>query len=318
MDNINIDNASSSDNGGLSVLTNNVFLVIIAAIFLIFLLYKPDFDCRVGTNFSEEQTVEGYRDSRSMLSPTTGPIGYSIPSSNLDKSLQGRFHLTQYDVDDAFGTEYANVKLLAERTADIIADYTLRVVVGPCMNAENLTDIDTRMDCIRGYKYYFSDILKIPIINMFSSMDTFEINPFKKGKLKKKDQQYQAMIGMVQAYAKSLDSVLKVTATKYSELGFMPEEFRRNLSFALQQWFIFRLTQIFRNPDVQWSTLGNSNEEDSQVSSSDFDTGFGGLPKDTVGQTPMTQGKYSVSCGDLNSNKINLNVDGKRLMCTDN
>jgi len=145
----------SNESTVLTVLRNNIFLVIIAVLFLIYILYT--YGC--------ESKVEGYRDSRSLLRPGTGPVGYSIPSSNLDKTLQGRYHLTQYEVDQAFGTEYSNVKLLTERIADQIADYTLRVVVGPCMNAENLRGLDARLDCIKGYPHYYSDILKYPLLH---------------------------------------------------------------------------------------------------------------------------------------------------------
>jgi hypothetical protein len=309
---------NQSDNNG-TVLTNNIFLVIIAALFLIFVLYRPEYDCNVGTTFegfSSPDSVEGYRDSRSLLKPGTGQIGFSTPSSNLDKSLQGRFHLTQYEVDQAFGTEYSNVKLLTERTADRIAEFTLRVVVGPCMNAENLRGLDARLDCIKGYPHYYTDILKYPILDMFSKMDEFEIDPFKKGVLKKRDQQYQAMVGLVQAYAKSLDVSLKVMATKYEEVGFIPEEFHSNLSFVLSQWFLFRLTQIFRDPDQKWSSLGAKDDKGSSiVSSADFDTAPSGLPQDNVGLTPIEEGKYSVDCDDLNSDRLALSVSGRRLRC---
>jgi hypothetical protein len=318
-----MDNQSNNDS---SVLVNNVFLVIIAVLFLIFVLYRSGYDCRVEsnhegydnttTNTNTDNAVEGYRDSRSLLRPGTGPVGYSIPSSNLDKTLQGDYHLTQYAIDEAFGTEYSNVKLLTERIADKIAEFTLRVVVGPCMNAENLRGLDARLECIRGYPHYYTDMLKYPLLEMFSKMDEFEIDPFKKGILKREDQQYQAMVGLVQAYAKSLDSSLKVMATKYEELGFIPEEFRVNLSYVLSQWFLFRLTQIFRNPDLKWSTLGASdNDGSSIVSSSDFDTAPTGLPMDTIGLTPMEKGTWSVSCPDLNSGAINVSVSGRRLRC---
>lgn len=298
MDNQNLD--------VMAMITDNIFLIVIVIILLIYIFYRST--C--------ESKVEGYRDSRSLLRPGTGPIGFSIPSSNLDKSLQGTFHLTQYEVDQAFGTEYANVKLLTERVADIIADYTLRVVVGPCMNAENLRGIDARLDCIKGYKHYYTDILKYPIIDMFAKMDEYEIDPFKKGILKNRDQQYEAMVGLIQAYAKSLDESLKVMATKYKEIGFIPEEFKSNLSFVLSQWFLFRMTQIFRNPDLKWSTLGKSKDDGSSiVSSSDFDTAPSGLPKDTIGVTPMETGSYSVDCADLTSDKIGITVSGRRLRC---
>lgn len=299
-------------------LTNDIFLVVIAILFLIYILYKPACDFKVGTNFESfrDSKIEGYRDSRSLLRSGTGPIGFSIPSSNLDKSLQGTFHLTQFEIDQAFGSEYANVKLLTERVADIIAEYTLVVVVGPCMNAENLRGLDARLDCIKGYPHYYTDILKYPLIDMFAKMDEYEIDPFKKGILKDRDQQYQAMIGLIQAYAKSLDESLKVMATKYEEIGFIPEEFKSNLSFVLSQWFLFRMTQIFRNPDLKWSTLGNSKDDGSSiVSSSDFDTASSGLPKDTIGLTPMKTGSYFVDCADLNSDKIGITVNGRRLRC---
>ena len=311
----------NQSNNSSTALINNIFVVIIVALFLIFVLYKPECDCRVGTNFegyssNKSNRVEGYRDSRSLLKKGTGPIGFSIPSANLDKSLQGDFHLTQYEVDLAFGTEYANVKLLTERVADIIADYTLRVVVGPCMNAENLRGLDARLECIKGYPHYYTDILKYPIIDMFAKMDQYEIDPFKRGILKREDQQYQAMVGLVQAYAKSLDSALKVLATKYEEIGFIPEEFKTNLSFVLSQWFLYRLTQIFRNPDLKWSSLGSKDDTGSSiVSSTDFDTAPSGLPRDSVGLTPIEQGRYSVDCDDLNSDNIAISVDGRRLRC---
>jgi hypothetical protein len=302
---------NQSDNS-IRLLTNNVFLIIIVALFLIFVLYRSTYGCQEldGTNFegyastSLNNTSEGYIDSKSLLKPGTGPIGFSIPSSNLDKSLQGRYHITQYEVDQAFGTEYSNVKLLTERVADTIAEYTLRVVVDPCMNAENLKGIDARLNCIKKYPHYYTDILKYPILDMFTKMDEYEIDPFKKGILKQRDQQYQAMVGLVQAYAKSLDVSLKVMATKYKEIGFIPEEFRSNLSFVLSQWFLFRLTQIFRNPDLQWSQ-----------SSTDLDTASSGLPMDTIGLTPMKPGKYSVECNDLNSDRLALTVSGRRLRC---
>merc|ERR1711916_271694 len=183
------------------------------------------------------------------------------------------------------------------------------------MNAENLRGLDARLECIRSYPHYYTDILKYPIIDMFVKMDEYEIDPFKKGILKKRDQQYQAMVGLVQAYAKSLDSSLKVMATKYEEIGFIPEEFRANLSYVLSQWLLFRLTQIFRNPDLKWSSLGNRNETSSIVSSADFDTAPSGLPMDKIGLTPIEEGSWSVSCPDLNSDRINITVGGRRLRC---
>lgn len=231
--------------------------------------------------------------------------------------------LTQKEVDRAMGRVYGNVKVLVDTTADEIVERTMRTVVSPCMLAENLKNINTRMQCIQKYKHYYSDILQTPLTKMFSDMDRVEVNPFQRGILKERDQRYEAMVGMVQAYVKALDNSLKVLSAKYSTFGYVPEDFRKDFLGTLRQWMMFRMVKIFRNPDFKWSATGDGLTDNgfdlkrgaSLVSTRDSDTDSSGLPADSVNMTELSSGAYSVRCTDLWDGDIAINADGNRLRC---
>jgi hypothetical protein len=210
-------------------LIDNIFLVIISIIFLFFLLYKPEYDCVLGTNYINNS--EHY-------------------ANNTRYNITG---ITQKDINNSFGTEYGNIVPIVDRTVNKIINYTIRIVVTPCMTSKKLNDLDSRIKCITEYDHFYTDILNIPISDMFSEMnrDRLNIDPFI-GKTKKSDQKYQAKTRLGRAYIKSLSSSLSIMKTKYSTFGYDMKDFENNLKFALKQEFIYGLMEIFRDPDKKW------------------------------------------------------------------
>jgi hypothetical protein len=214
-----------------SKLIDNIFLVVIAIIFLFFLLYKPEYDCVISTNYVNNNSEHYANNTR-----------YNITG------------ITQKDINNSFGTEYGNIVPIVDRTVNKIINYTIRIVITPCMISKKLNNLDSRIKCITEYKHYYTDILNIPISDMFSEMnrDRLHIDPFK-GQTKKSDQQYEATVGLAQAFTKSLEDTIAIMKTKYSTFGYDPIDFENNLKFVLKQEFIYSLMEIFRDPDKKWS-----------------------------------------------------------------
>ena len=290
-------------------LIDNIFLVVIAALFVIFLIYRPEYECTLGTNYSKNLTTEAehYGNVDDMNTPNL--------SSSKTFNMETNQEVTQDDVNMTFGKDYGNIGLLVDRAVAQIADYTIRGVVTPCMTSQQVMTVDERIECVQSYKHYWTDILKYPIIDMFGDMERLEINPFTMGQNKLADQQYEATVGLTQAFAKSLDRTLDLTRTKYSTLGYVPEEFKKNFQFVLKQWFMYRLYQIFRNPDHKWSGSELGETTASVVSETDADTLSTGLPEDADDTTMITNGIYSATCSDIESGKVKVYVDGTAIRC---
>jgi len=227
MDRMNTDNNSK--------LLNNIFVVVISIIFLFFLLYKLEYDYILDINYISNN--------------------YEYYTNNTRYNITG---ITQENINKSFGTEYGNIIPIVDRIVDKIINYTIRIVVTPCMTSKKLNDLNSRIKCITEYKNYYTDILNIPISDMFSEMkrDKLNIDPFK-GQTKKSDQQSEASNRLIIAYIKSLSSSLSIMKTKYSTFGYDPKDFENNLKFVLKQEFIYSLMEIFRDPDKKWSSIIN-------------------------------------------------------------
>lgn len=264
-----------------SKLIDNIFLAVIAVIFLIFLLYKPEYDCIIGTNYNGVEQKENY----------TNNTQYSITD------------IEQEDINQSFGTEFENVILVVDRAVNKIVDYTEKGVVTPCMTSNNITGLDNRIRCIIEYKHYFTDVLKYPITDMFNDLDRLNIDPFRLGTTKKYDQQYEAVVRLVRSFIKSLEGTLAILKTKYSTFGYISKDFKMNFIFVLKQEFVYGLMEIFRDPDKKWSSI------DTKTNTSPT------KDKDEIIRTPITMGNFTISCSDLESGNLNIHVDGTKLMC---
>lgn len=109
----------------------------------------------------------------------------SIPSNNLSNDNRNMFK-------NVFGNSLDNIEIYVDDAINEISNLTIQIVITPCMSAPKLETYNKKIDCIRKYKKYSSDILNRPIRQLLLNIRQLGFDLFRNGSLERSYDEYKA------------------------------------------------------------------------------------------------------------------------------
>lgn len=139
--------------------------------------------------------------------------------------------------------------LVTDQTALAITNPLVQSIVTPCMLSRDLKTKEDKINCITTYKYYYDQILKYPLADIFYYLQMLGDDPFDKGnQTRRYQQQYIAAKKISGAFADVLSAQLYKIYTTYDDYGYDESRFTKDFNDDLSTQLYAVVIDIVQNP----------------------------------------------------------------------